>query len=67
MPLDPQFDHLIPVYLALQIAGGQVGLPIIIATLLISKKVARHPALINFFCTWVVYSVVYCILWVFFP
>jgi len=61
-PPDTGFDRLIPLYLVLHIVGGQVGLPIIIATLLTSKKVARHPTLVNFFCTWVIYSIVYCIL-----
>ncbi|KAF7784085.1 hypothetical protein Agabi119p4_250 [Agaricus bisporus var. burnettii] len=54
--------NLTPLFLALQISGGQVGLPIIIATLVLSKKVARHPTLINFFCTWVIYSIVFCLL-----
>ncbi|KAF9454108.1 hypothetical protein P691DRAFT_847985 [Macrolepiota fuliginosa MF-IS2] len=61
MAADPNFTHLAPAYLTLLIVGGQTGLPIIIATLLISKKVTRHPTLINFFCTWVIYSVTYCI------
>ncbi|KAF5352655.1 hypothetical protein D9756_005974 [Leucocoprinus leucothites] len=57
----PSFAHLQPVFLALHIAGGQVGLPLVIATLLLFKKVARHPTLINFFCIWVIYSVIFCL------
>lgn len=55
------FHHLQPIYLVLLIAGGQVGLPLVIVTLLFSKKAIRHPTLINFFCTWVIYSVVFCL------
>ncbi|TFK36963.1 hypothetical protein BDQ12DRAFT_232379 [Crucibulum laeve] len=58
----PELGYLAPVYLGLHIAGGQVGLPIIIATFLLAKNVTRHPSLINFCITWVIYSVCYCIL-----
>jgi len=60
------FHHLQPIYLVLLIAGGQVGLPLVIVTLLFSKKAIRHPILINFFCTWIIYSVVFCLLCVVF-
>ena len=65
-PLASSFHHLQPIYLVLLIAGGQVGLPLVIVTLLFSKKAIRHPTLINFFCTWVIYSVVFCLLCVVF-
>lgn len=55
-------EHLTPLYLALQIIGGQIGLPIIITTILFSKRISRHPTLINFCITWVIYSISYCIL-----
>jgi hypothetical protein len=49
-------------FLALQIAGGQVGLPIIILTFILSKNVHRHPTLINFCITWSISSIAYCLL-----
>ncbi|KAF9015631.1 hypothetical protein BDQ17DRAFT_1395871 [Cyathus striatus] len=58
----PDFGHLAPLFLALHVAGGQVGLPIIITTFLLSKNVHRHPTLINFCVTWVIYSVSHSIL-----
>jgi len=54
-------NHVSSLYLAFLIGGGQVGLPIIIATFLFTK-VHRHPTLINFCITWVIYSVSYSIL-----
>jgi len=52
-------------FLALHIAGGQVGLPIIILTFILSKNVHRHPTLINFCITWSISSIAYCLLYVF--
>ncbi|KAG7452325.1 uncharacterized protein BT62DRAFT_298067 [Guyanagaster necrorhizus] len=50
------------VFIALHIAGGQVGVPIIILTWAFSKNVVRHPTLVNLWITFVVYSISYCIL-----
>jgi hypothetical protein len=40
-------------WLILHVFGGQIALPILVLTALISKKVHAHPALINFWATWV--------------
>ncbi|KIJ22088.1 hypothetical protein PAXINDRAFT_165374, partial [Paxillus involutus ATCC 200175] len=57
----PDLRHLTSVYLALLIMGGQIGLPIIVLTALVCKKVTWHPTLINFCITWIIYSVIYCL------
>ncbi|KAF9225453.1 hypothetical protein BS17DRAFT_751217 [Gyrodon lividus] len=57
----PDLRHLTSVYLALLIIGGQIGLPIIVLTALVCKKVTWHPTLINFCITWIIYSVIYCL------
>ncbi|KAH7930427.1 hypothetical protein BV22DRAFT_63183 [Leucogyrophana mollusca] len=57
----PNFEYLAPVFLFLLVAGGQVGLPIIVCTAIFSRRLAWHPTLINFCVTWIVYSVVYCL------
>ncbi|KAK0208783.1 hypothetical protein DFS33DRAFT_473511 [Desarmillaria ectypa] len=49
-------------FIALHIAGGQVGLPILVLTWAVSKSVVRHPTLVNLWITFVVYSISYCIL-----
>ncbi|EJC98688.1 uncharacterized protein FOMMEDRAFT_161520 [Fomitiporia mediterranea MF3/22] len=66
-PIATQYDlqSLIPVWLTLHIAGGQIGLPIIVLTFIFGPKSAgrqRYVTLINFCITWIIYSVVYCIL-----
>lgn len=48
-------------FVFLQAAGGQVGLPLFVATMLVSSKVKRHMTLINFCWTWIIYSIVYCL------
>ncbi|KAI0803333.1 hypothetical protein BC629DRAFT_120101 [Irpex lacteus] len=50
------------VYLALHIAGGHIGLPILVLTFFISKRVHRPATVINFCITWIVYSVSYTLL-----
>lgn len=45
-----------------QIFGGQVGIPVILLTLYFTKGVKKHPMLVNFLVTWIVYSVPFCIL-----
>lgn len=54
--------YLTPAYLTLHIIGGHVGLPLLVATLLFSKRVHRPPAVINLLVTWIVFSVSYCLL-----
>ncbi|PAV22785.1 hypothetical protein PNOK_0274200 [Pyrrhoderma noxium] len=56
---------LAPAWLGLHIAGGQVGLPFLVLTLLLSRKFMGRPkflTLINFCVTWIVYSISYCLL-----
>ncbi|KAL5485049.1 hypothetical protein ACEPAI_7691 [Sanghuangporus weigelae] len=45
-----------------QIFGGQVGIPVILLTLYFSKGARKHPMLVNFLVTWIIYSVSFCIL-----
>ncbi|KAK0505653.1 hypothetical protein EDD18DRAFT_1342019 [Armillaria luteobubalina] len=49
-------------FIALHIVGGQVGLPIILLTWAFSKRVVRHPTLVNLWIAFIVYSVSYCII-----
>jgi hypothetical protein len=55
-------DSILTIYLALLVAGGYIGLPVVVVTFLVSRKVSRHPAIINFCITWIIYSVVYTLL-----
>ncbi|ETW87020.1 hypothetical protein HETIRDRAFT_166543 [Heterobasidion irregulare TC 32-1] len=58
----PHLGHLVEVYATLLIAGGQAGLPIIILTFLFAKNVHRHPTVVNFCITMIIYSIVFCLL-----
>jgi len=58
----PNLAGLTPVYFALHLAGGHVGLPILVLTFLLSKEVQRHPVIINFCITWMIYSISFCLL-----
>ncbi|KAI5123861.1 hypothetical protein M0805_005678 [Coniferiporia weirii] len=49
-------------FFLLQILGGHIGVPIILLTLFVAKGVRRHPMLVNFLATWVIYSTSFCIL-----
>jgi len=57
----PDLQHLTSIYLALLISGGQVGLPIVVLTVSVGKKVAWHPTIINFCIAWTIYSIIYCL------
>jgi len=57
----PDLQHLTSVYLALLISGGQIGLPAIVLTASMCRKVTWHPTIINFCITWIVYSIIYCL------
>ncbi|KAH7908006.1 hypothetical protein BJ138DRAFT_1182048 [Hygrophoropsis aurantiaca] len=61
IPNPPDLRHLSTTYLFLLVSGGQIGLPIIVFTVLYSRKLAWHPTLVNFCITWIIYSVVYCL------
>lgn len=37
-------------------------MPILVLTFLLSKKVSRHPTIVNFCVTWILYSISYCLL-----
>ncbi|KAI0706114.1 hypothetical protein BC835DRAFT_1409746 [Cytidiella melzeri] len=50
------------VYLTLHIAGGHIGLPILVSTFFLSKRVHRPATVINFCITWIIYSVSYTLL-----
>jgi len=50
------------VYLLLQVIGGQILLPILLFTIIFSKRVAtRNPVFVNFTLSWIISSIVYSI------
>lgn len=51
-------------FVVLQVLGGQIGLPLFIATMLIAPNVKKHLTLVNFFLSWIIYSIVYCLAYV---
>ena len=51
------------VFFAFQIAGGHIGLPFLALVSILSRKVHRDPAFFNFCLTWIVSSVVFCVLY----
>ncbi|KLO12238.1 hypothetical protein SCHPADRAFT_433214 [Schizopora paradoxa] len=50
------------IFLWLQVAGGQILLPILVLTILLSRNVHRNSVFINFCCSWIFSSIVYCLL-----
>lgn len=44
-------------WMVLNIWPSHIGLPILIAAIFLSKKVKRHPTLINLCCTWILVGV----------
>ncbi|KAH9486510.1 hypothetical protein JR316_0000575 [Psilocybe cubensis] len=54
-----RLGELRPIFLALHIGGGLVGLPLLIITFLATSKIPRQPALINFCVAWVINSISY--------
>ena len=61
-PPSPDLSGLTPVFFAIHLAGGHIGLPILVGTFLFSKTAKRHPTIVNFCVTWIFYSVIYCLL-----
>ncbi|KAI0328134.1 hypothetical protein GY45DRAFT_1372588 [Cubamyces sp. BRFM 1775] len=61
-PPPPDLRALTPVFLTIQLAGGHIGLPILVATFLFSKTAKRHPTVVNFCVIWILYSIIYCLL-----
>ncbi|KAJ7281765.1 hypothetical protein C8J57DRAFT_1463847 [Mycena rebaudengoi] len=51
-----------PAFLFLHIAGGHILIPILVATMLLSRKIHRHPTLVNFVGLWIPYSIGYTLL-----
>ncbi|KAF7359111.1 hypothetical protein MSAN_01252600 [Mycena sanguinolenta] len=49
-------NALISGFMFLQIFGGHFGIPLLLLTNVLSKKVQRHPMLINFCVTWIIYA-----------
>ncbi|KAI5898039.1 uncharacterized protein SCHCODRAFT_0269918 [Schizophyllum commune H4-8] len=58
----PNLQHLTALYTFLHVAGGLVGLPIIIGTVLLSRHASRHPTMINLFISLFIYSLSYMLL-----
>lgn len=51
---DPRSKVDLTVWLFFQIAAGNVGLPLLVATFLFAKSVNRHPTLVNMCITWII-------------
>ncbi|OCH94677.1 hypothetical protein OBBRIDRAFT_746913 [Obba rivulosa] len=55
-------DRVLPIaYFVLQLLGGHIGLPLLVLTFLLSRKVPRRPTVINLCIVWILYSVTYCL------
>ncbi|KAL5485048.1 hypothetical protein ACEPAI_7690 [Sanghuangporus weigelae] len=52
----------IVVFYTLQIFGGHLGIPVILFTLYLTKGMKRHPLLVNFLITWIIYTTSFCVL-----
>lgn len=51
-------DVILAVYYVLLVLGGGVGIPLMIATMILAKTVSRrHPTLINFLLSWFAYAI----------
>lgn len=62
--MNPEYRTTISVvYFFLQIFGGHLGIPVILLTFFLKKDLRKHPLLINFLVTWVLYSSSFCLLW----
>ncbi|TDL23144.1 hypothetical protein BD410DRAFT_169797 [Rickenella mellea] len=48
-------------FAVLHMAGGHVGLPLFVATMLLSKRVYGHYTMINYCIIWIVFSIVFCL------
>lgn len=61
--VDNGLSHLRHAFIGLHISGGLVLLPILILTLLLSRRIqSPQPVLINFLWTWVLNSIGYLLL-----
>ena len=50
------------IYLAIQVIGGHILLPLLVITILLKKTINRHPVFVNFCVSWIFSSVVYSML-----
>ena len=58
----PGTGSLLATYVGLHIAGGHIGMPVLVLLFLCSKHVQRPITVINFCITWIVYSISYSLL-----
>ena len=62
---DTGTGSLMATYVGLHIAGGHVGMPVLVLLFLCSKRIQRPVTVINFCITWILFSMSYCLSWVF--
>jgi hypothetical protein len=55
-------NTVLDLWLTLQIAGGLIGLPIVLLTIALSKSVQRNPTVTNLLLTWMISAFSYCLL-----
>jgi hypothetical protein len=53
---------LLTAFLALQILGGHVGIPLMLLTIFFSRQIMRHPIFVNFCATWILFTLSYTLL-----
>lgn len=58
----PDLSYLSGVFFTLLIAGGNVGLPLLVILLKTSKRLRRPHSVPNLLVTWILFSVSYCLL-----
>ena len=58
----PDLSYLSGVFFTLLIAGGNVGLPLLVILLKASKRLRRPHSVPNLLVTWILFSVSYCLL-----
>jgi len=60
----PEIVKFTGLFATMHIIGGQIGLPLVLAAMFFSKDLRkrRPPMLINFFLSWVVFSIIFCLL-----
>ena len=61
-PPPPNLRNQTSVFFTIHLAGGHIGLPVLVATFLLSKTANRHPTVVNFCIVWILYSIIYCLL-----
>ncbi|OBZ71540.1 hypothetical protein A0H81_08424 [Grifola frondosa] len=56
--IGPSASADLSVWLFFQIAADHILLPILVATFLLSRSIARHPTVINVCCTWIIAGII---------